>query len=274
VARSSSEFFAEALGPFEMSQRGLRGQIEEQQRLERLKDEFISVVSHELRTPLTSIHGALNLLIEGKAGELPSDAQRFLEIAYRNSGRVVRLVNEILDLQKIESGMIGLDMRLVDVGQLLADAVEANHAYAARFDVAIALDDSGPPLFVHADPDRLLQVLANLLCNAARFSPPGATVTVRAERLRGRVRVCVADHGPGIPEAFRTRIFGKFAQGDPSVPSWREGTGLGLSISKAIVERLGGRIGFESEVGRGSVFHFDLPEWREPRNPASGPLRR
>jgi signal transduction histidine kinase len=274
VARSAAELFAEALGPFEMSRRGLRGQIQEHEHLEQQKDEFISVVSHELRTPLTSIHGALNLLVEGKAGELPPDARRFLEIAYRNSGRVVRLVNEILDVQTIESGGIALELRPVEVRQLLAEAVEANHAYAARFDVGIALDDPSSPLFVLADPDRLLQVLANLLCNAARFSPPGETVGVRAERLPGLVRVCVSDRGPGIPDAFRARIFEKFAQGDPSTPPWREGTGLGLSISKAIVERLGGRIGFESELGRGTTFHFELPEWSGQPTPGTGEARR
>jgi signal transduction histidine kinase len=267
VARSAAELFAEALGPFEMSQRGLRGQIEEHERLEQLKDEFISVVSHELRTPLTSIHGALNLLVEGKAGEVPPEARRFLEIAYRNSRRVVRLVNEILDLQKIESGGIGLDARPVELGQLLADAVEANGAYAARFEVRIAFDRPSPPLVVQADPDRLLQVLTNLLCNAARFSPRGETVHVRAERTSGLARVCVSDRGPGIPDAFRARIFERFAQADPSAPRWREGTGLGLSISKAIVERLGGRIGFESEPGRGTTFHFELPEWSEEAAP-------
>jgi signal transduction histidine kinase len=155
----------------------------------------------------------------------------------------------------------------VELGQLLADAVEANGAYAARFEVRIAFDRPSPPLVVQADPDRLLQVLTNLLCNAARFSPRGETVHVRAERTSGLARVCVSDRGPGIPDAFRARIFERFAQADPSAPRWREGTGLGLSISKAIVERLGGRIGFESEPGRGTTFHFELPEWSEEAAP-------
>jgi signal transduction histidine kinase len=263
AARSAAEFFTEALAPFEMSRRGLRGQIEERDRLERLKNEFISVVSHELRTPLTSIHGSLNLAVEGRLGELPPEARRFLEIAYRNSQRVVRLVNEILDLQKIESGEIALQPRPVELGPLLEDAVEANHAYARRFDVEIALDGEAPAAKVLVDPDRLLQVLANLLGNAARFSPRGETVRVRATRRAGLVRVSVSDRGPGIPEAFRARVFEKFAQADASASGRREGSGLGLSISKAIVERLGGRIGFESEVGRGTTFHVELPEWSE-----------
>src|SRR5262245_18100231 len=273
AARCATEFLAEALAPFEMSQRGLRGQLEEHERLERLKNEFISAVSHELRTPLTSIHGSLNLLVEGKAGEVAPQARRFLEIAYRNSQRVVRLVNEILDIQKLESGEIALDARPVELAPLLADAVEANEAYAAGCGVRIALDGEVPEVKVLAEPDRLLQVLANLLCNAARFSPPRETVMLRAQRLPGLVRVCVSDRGPGIPEEFRARIFHRFAQAAPSTPAGREGSGLGLSISKAIVERLGGRIGFESEVGRGTTFHFELPEWREEAALAGGASR-
>ena len=261
AARCAAEFFAEALAPFEMSRRGLRGQIEEGERLERLKNEFISVVSHELRTPLTSIHGTLDLAVEGRLGELPPEARRFLEIAYRNSQRVVRLVNEILDLQKVESGEIALDARPIELAPLLADAIDANHDYARRFEVRIALDGDSPAVKVVADPDRLLQVLTNLLGNAARFSPRGETVTVRAARFGGRVRVSVSDRGPGIPEAFRARVFEKFAQADSPASGRREGTGLGLSISRAIVERLGGRIGFESEVGRGTTFHLELTEW-------------
>jgi signal transduction histidine kinase len=262
AARGAAEFFAEALAPFEMSRRGLRGQIEERERLERLKDEFISVVSHELRTPLTSIHGSLNLAVGGKLGELPPQAHRFLEIAYRNSRRVVRLVNEILDLQKIESGEIALRARPVELAPLLEDAVEAHHAYAERFEVRIALDGEPPAAKVLADPDRLLQVLANLLGNAARFSPPGETVRVRATRRAGVVRVSVSDRGPGIPEEFRGRVFERFARADASAGRG-EGSGLGLSISKAIVERLGGRIGFETEIGRGTTFHLELAEWSE-----------
>jgi signal transduction histidine kinase len=273
AARSAAEFFAEALAPFEMSRRGLRGQIEERERLERLKDEFISVVSHELRTPLTSIHGSLNLAVGGKLGELPPQAHRFLEIAYRNSQRVVRLVNEILDLQEIESGEIALRARAVELAPLLEDAIEANQAYAGRFEVRIALDGEPPAAKVVADPDRLLQVLANLLGNAARFSPPGGTVRVRATRLAGVVRVSVSDRGPGIPEEFRARVFERFARADAS--SGRgEGSGLGLSISRAIVERLGGRIGFESEIGRGTTFHLELAEWSEEAAAGGGGIRR
>src|SRR5262245_20506198 len=180
AARCAAEFLAEALAPFEMSQRGLRGQLEEHERLERLKNEVISAVSHELRAPLTTIDASLNPLVEGRAGELPPQARRFLKIAYRNSQRVVRLVNEILDIQKLESGEIALDTQPLEIAPLLAEAIEANEAYAARYGVRIGLDGEVPAVKVLAEPDRLLQVLANLLCNAARFSPPGEPVTLRA----------------------------------------------------------------------------------------------
>jgi signal transduction histidine kinase len=263
VARAAAELFAEALAAFEMSQRGLRGQLQEHERLERLKNEFISVVSHELRTPLTSIHGSLDLVVQGECGEVPPEARRFLEIAHRNSQRVVRLVNQILDLQKIESGELGFEVRPVALAPLLAEGIETNQTYAGRFEVRIALHGEPPAVNVRADPDRLLQVLTNLLCNAARFSPPGETVTVRAARLPGHVKVSVSDRGPGIPDEFRARVFQTFAQAATAAGRPREGSGLGLSISKAIVERLGGRIGFESEAGRGTTFHFEVPEWRE-----------
>jgi len=263
AARSAAEFFAEALAPFEMSQRDLRGRLEEHERLEHLKNEFLSIVSHELRTPITSIHGSLNLAVEGLFGELPGEARHFLEIAYQNSQRVVRLLDELLDVERIERLEFGRDTQPIELAPLLESAVEANQAYAERFDARIALAGEAPSVKVLGDPDRLLQVLANLLCNAARFSPRDGTVVLRAEQQPGLVRVSVSDRGPGISEEFRPRVFERFAQGDPPPSGHREGSGLGLSICKAIVERLGGRIGFETEVGRGTTFHFELPEWSE-----------
>jgi signal transduction histidine kinase len=290
IARRASEFFAESLAPFEMTRRGfqeanalLRGlnqelegrvqqirqdyedtrdQLHEQRRLERLKNEFISVVSHELRTPLTSIHGALGLITTGLGGELPPGASHLLDIAYRNSQRLVRLINDILDLQKIESGSMAFHLRPVDMRSLLQQAIEANQAYAQGLGVGLALVDTPPSLRVQGDPDRLMQVMTNLLSNAAKFSPPGESVQVSARREGPSVRVVVRDCGPGIPEPFKARIFEKFAQADASTTRDKGGTGLGLSITKAIVERLGGTIGFESQPTQGTAFHVDLPEWR------------
>jgi signal transduction histidine kinase len=291
VARSASEFFSEVLAPFEMTQRGFReanailenlnselkqrvenvlkeyeaarDALEESKRLERMKNELISVVSHELRTPLTSIHGSLELVLRGVESGGTAGAGSLLEIAYRNSRRLVRLVNEMLDMQKIESGDAVFEIRPTDLWPMLGHAIEANQAYAEQWQVRLALEGEVPRVRVAADPDRLMQVLTNLLSNAAKFSPPGETVELRASTSDDRVRVSVTDRGPGIPVEFRPRVFQKFAQADPSATRPREGSGLGLSITKAIVDRLGGRIGFESEIGRGTTFHFDLPRWRE-----------
>ena len=297
IVRRASQFFAESLAAFEMTHRGLqettaslrdsnsqlqqrirsvldehsatRTQLEEQRRLERLKDEFISIVSHELRTPLTSIHGSLGLVSEGRAGELPPKAAQLVDIAYRNSQRLVRLATDLLDLQKIESGSLAFDLRSHDLAGLLEAAVEANQPYGARFEVALVLGDMPCDACVLVDADRIMQVLTNLLSNAAKFSPPHARVTLGAERRGAEVRVRVTDRGPGIPRDFRDRIFQRFAQADSSTTRQREGTGLGLSISKAIVEHLGGRIGFESQEGAGTTFFIDLPE--ADANPTDDP---
>jgi signal transduction histidine kinase len=292
VARSASEFFAEALAPFEMTRMGFReanailqdlnkeleervqatlrdyeaarDQLAEQKRLERMKSEFISVVSHELRTPLSSIHGSLDLMLHGFGNDLPLRARHLVEIAHRNSRRLVLLVNEILDIQKLELGEMTFAIQRVELEPFLESAIEANQAYIAQRGVQLSLYCALGGLSVAADPNRLMQVLTNLLANAAKFSPRGDTVVLHAGRVEeGWVRVKVTDRGPGIPEEFRPRVFQKFAQADTSTTASQEGTGLGLSISKAIMEGLGGRIGFESEVGRGTTFHIDLPEWRE-----------
>jgi signal transduction histidine kinase len=292
IVRRASQFFAESLAAFEMTHRGLREataslrdsneqlqqsmrsaleahsatryELEEQRRLEQLKDEFISIVSHELRTPLTSIHGSLGLVNEGRAGELPPKASQLVGIAYRNSQRLVRLVTDLLDLQKIESGLLVFDVRSHDLAGLLAAAVEANQPYGSRFEVEIVLAEVPHGVQVRLDADRMMQVLTNLLSNAAKFSSPHGQVTLGAESRAPDVRVSVTDQGPGIPKEFRERIFQRFAQADSSTTRQREGTGLGLSISRAIVERMGGRIGFESQEGVGTTFFFDLPQFGPP----------
>ncbi|HSB60477.1 MAG TPA: HAMP domain-containing sensor histidine kinase, partial [Vicinamibacteria bacterium] len=271
MAKRASEFFAEALAPFEVSRRGFQeansvlldlnrelerrveaaleayrtaqDKLDERRRMEALKDEFISLVSHELKTPLTSIHGALGLVSTGVGTQLPGEARRLLDIAYRNSRRLARLVDNVLDLQKIESGTLTFDMRAQPLAPLLEQAVEANQSYAAPLGVTLALGGAPPDVQVTVDGDRVIQVLTNLLSNAAKFSPSGETVTVTAALHGVDVRVAVADRGPGIPEGFRSRVFQRFAQADSSTTRARGGTGLGLSISKAIVERMGGRIG-------------------------------
>jgi PAS domain S-box-containing protein len=232
--------------------------ISERRRVEEMKEEFVSTVSHELRTPLTSIAGSLGLMAGGAAGPLPEKAARLVGIAHANSQRLVRLINDILDIEKIESGKLTLDLSVVDLGDIAARSVESMRGLADELGVKIALEP-GAPVPVRADPDRLMQVVTNLLSNACKFSPPNGTVTVSLDP-EGRVaRLSVEDEGPGVPESFRGRIFSKFAQADASGTRSSGGTGLGLAIAREITERHGGRLWFESPPGKGAAFHLELP---------------
>lgn len=233
--------------------------ISERKAADRLKNEFVSTVSHELRTPLTSIRGSLGLVVGGIAGELPPQAKAMIEIAHKNSERLVSLVNDILDIEKIEAGKLVFHFKPLELLPLVEQAIEANRAFGQQFGVRFALHSALPGIRVRADADRLMQVMTNLLSNAAKFSPRDSTVAIRVEPSQRGVRVAIQDRGPGIPEAFRSRIFQKFAQADSSDTRQKGGTGLGLSIAKAIVEKHDGQIGFESEPGAGTTFFFDLP---------------
>jgi PAS domain S-box-containing protein len=232
--------------------------ISDRKRAEQLKDEFVSTVSHELRTPLTSIAGSLGLLSGGAAGALPPQAERLTEIAHANCERLIRLINDILDIQKIESGNLRFDMAPVSLGQLVSRSVEDLRSYGDDLGVKMTLDLRSDPV-VLADSDRMIQVITNLLSNAIKFSPAGETVELVLERKGRNGRLSIRDRGPGVPEAFRDQIFSKFAQADSTDTRQKGGTGLGLAISKEIVERHGGKISFESWTGRGATFHVDLP---------------
>jgi PAS domain S-box-containing protein len=236
--------------------------ITEKHALERVKNEFVSTVSHELRTPLTSISGALALMAKGTAGALPDKALGLVAIARSNCDRLVRLINDILDLERIEAGKLVFEFSSVPIARLLDRALSENQDYAAKFQVALAAEGDPADAEVWGDEHRLLQVLTNLISNAVKFSPAGGTVTISMRRDAGTVHLAVSDHGRGIPEAFKPRIFQKFAQADATDSRQKGGTGLGLSIVKSIVERHGGRIGFESEWGVGSTFFVELPEKR------------
>ena len=240
--------------------------ITERRQMERLKDELISTVSHELRTPLTSVVGSLGLLNGGVLGDLAPEVKAMVDIAYRNSDRLARLINDILNMDKIESGKMQFDVRPINLNALLQEALDTSRPYAAQFGIKLVLEETDPAIRVCADSDRLIQVLTNLLSNAIKFSPRGEAVRVRVQRIDGRVRVSVIDRGCGIPEEFRSRIFQKFAQADSSDARAKGGTGLGLSISKAIMEQLGGSISFESEAGRGTTFHVELREVKAPES--------
>lgn len=233
--------------------------ITERKEVERMKNAFIATVSHELRTPLTAVVGALGLLRKETVGRLPATAAMFLNMAAQNSERLAALINDILDIEKIESGSLQFRLAPVAVGPLLERAVTLNAPYARQFDVRYDLRRPLPDITVTADADRLLQVMTNLLSNAAKFSPAGSAVAVACTVQDDALRIAVTDRGPGVPEEFRRRIFQKFAQADSDDTRQKGGTGLGLSICKAIVEKLGGTIGYVSTPGEGATFYFDLP---------------
>ncbi|MDI1239267.1 MAG: response regulator [Polaromonas sp.] len=242
--------------------------VTELKRLDRAKSEFVSTVSHELRTPLTSIRGSLGLIAGGVAGQLPDGVRKLVEIAKNNCERLIRLINDILDIEKIESGKMQLDLRVLLLKPLLEQALAANEGFGTAKNVQLRLFCPDETLQVYADSDRLTQVVTNLLSNAMKFSPPDETVDVHVTRAGLGVRVEVRDRGPGIPDEFRKRIFQKFSQADSSDTRQTSGTGLGLNISKAIIERLGGSIGFDSEAGAGTTFFLELPQsqWPQPKD--------
>lgn len=238
---------------------GIASDITERKRIEQMKSEFISTVSHELRTPLTSIRGALSLVMGKTKEQLPEKARRMLELAERNSERLTLLINDILDLEKIEAGRLEFDFKIVDLVVLATRALEDNEGYASEHHVQLVLDSQITHAQVRADEHRLLQVFSNLISNAVKFSPQKGRVEISITEHSRRFRATVRDHGSGIPEAFRNQIFQRFAQADSSNTRAKGGTGLGLSITKAIIEHHQGSIGYESEEGVGTAFYFDLP---------------
>ena len=233
--------------------------ISERERLARLQAEFVSTMSHELRTPLTAIRGSLGLVAGGVTGELPGEAAEYVGLALENCDRLVRLLNDILNLEKTESGKLKFTNQLVGLTALVDTVIEANAPIGAQLRVAVRRSVESDRGDVLADPDRLTQVLTNLLANAVKFSPAGGSVEVSVTRHGHWLRTNVRDHGPGVPEAFRSRIFQRFAQADGSDSRKQGGTGLGLHIARSLVEAMRGRIGFENEPDGGASFWFDLP---------------
>jgi signal transduction histidine kinase len=234
----------------------------ERKRLEQLKDEFVATVSHELRTPLTSIAGSLGLLMAGEGRNLPGPAARLLKIAHSNSERLVKLVNDILDVEKLESGSLVFDRKRIDVCSLVETAIAETRSSAESCGVRLRLlGDSEAKADVRADASRLSQVVANLLSNAIKFSERGDEVEVKVEKEADLVRISVRNHGGGISNDFKSRIFGRFAQADATNTRKKGGAGLGLNIVKQIVDRLGGKVGFVDAVGGGTIFNVELPSW-------------
>lgn len=252
---------------------GIVRDITEQKRVDRMKSEFVSTVSHELRTPLTSIRGSLGIVHGGATGPTSEKAHAMLTIAIRNCDRLIRLINDILNVEKIESGKLELRVRPLALRSLVEQAIEANAGFGEQFGVRFVVPTTVPDVAVRVDADAFAQVMTNLLSNAAKFSPAGAAVQIVVGVRTGRVRVDVVDHGPGIPADFESRIFQKFSQADCSDTRQKGGTGLGLSICKALVERMGGTIDFDTQVGVGTTFSVELPSAALPAREGESRVR-
>ena len=232
---------------------------------DKAKSEFVSVVSHELRTPLTAIRGSLDLLASGKVAKLDAKAQELIEMGARNSHRLVALVNDLLDVNKMLWGNMEFNFAPVKVGELLLENVNLNQSYADSHGVELKLDLPDEAALtehvLNCDRARVEQVLTNVISNACKFSPDGDTVTVSASvsGADGTLTVSVSDHGPGIPQAFRQKVFQQFSQADSSDTRQAGGTGLGLFICRLIMERHNGDIDFESTVDEGTTFFIRFP---------------
>ncbi len=246
--------------PQGMAQRisGTLMDLTERKRIEQMKNDFVSTVSHELRTPLTSISGALGLIVGGALGKAPPSMQQMLEIAYSNSLRLGHLINDLLDMEKIAAGKMSFELREHSLGELLKESLASNQALCDQHGVRCSLEHA-TDVRVWVDGMRLQQVLGNFLSNAFKFTPAGGHIRVHSSLRGQRVRISVTDQGPGIPEAFRSRVFEKFAQADASDSRQKSGTGLGLAITKELIERMGGTVGFDCEPGQGTTFWCELP---------------
>lgn len=236
--------------------------ISERRAVERMKEEFISVVSHELRTPLTAIRGSLGLIAGGAVGEVPAEARRMVDLALNNSERLSRLINDLLDLERMQSGAIPIEFGIHDTEDLVETTLRSVRAVADAAGVHVVRGLVRGT--VHGDADRIVQALTNLIGNAVKFSPPGGRVEVSAEPEGAHITFTVSDQGRGIPQDKIETVFERFQQVDSSDAREKGGTGLGLAITKSIVERHGGRIGVESRPGHGSTFAFTIPAALEP----------
>jgi signal transduction histidine kinase len=241
---------------------GTHTDITQRKQMETVKTEFISTVSHELRTPLTSIRGSLGLIEAGVLGVLPPKALDLVKVAHKNSQRLIALVNDLLDMDKLLSGKMAMRCDPVDLAELITQAIAANAAYAATYQVSFTMSVPQDKAIAMGDADRLMQVLANLMSNAAKFSRAGGVVDIRLSRYSDAAAVFkleVEDRGEGIPAEFQPRLFQAFSQADSANTRKQGSTGLGLNISKKLVEQMGGQIGYTTEVDHGTTFWFTVP---------------
>ena len=231
-------------------------------KIESIKNNFVSTVSHELRTPITSIYGAIKLVTSGVLGEIPKRAQETLEIALRNSNRLTLLVNDILDMDKLEQNKMEFFLKPHNLVTLIIEAINCNSHYGDKFKIQYVFSDPFVPCIVNVDSDRLNQVLNNLLSNAAKFSPENSVVKIILDEHQHYFRLSIIDSGQGIQDSFTPYIFQKFSQ-EKTIQKSSEGTGLGLAISKELIEKMGGQIGFSTTIGSGSTFYIDLPRHKD-----------
>lgn len=233
--------------------------ITERTKVDKMKNEFISTISHELRTPLASIKGSLGLVLSGALIKCPDKSNELITIANNNCTRLMHLINDILDIAKMEAGEMVLNICTYEISPIIKEAIELSTVYAEQLRIKLHFIEPDSKFNVKVDKNRLLQVLTNLISNAVKFSKSDNNVIISVSGQNNIVRVSIIDKGSGIREEFKTRIFDKFTQEDSSDSRQKDGTGLGLNISKAFIEKMGGNLDLITELGVGSTFYFELP---------------
>lgn len=235
--------------------------ISNRKRTELLKDEFISTISHEIRTPLTSIKGSLGLINGGAVGQAPEKMQKLLHVAYGNTERLLTLVNDLLDIQRLVSEQVVFSYTNENLASFMQSSIDSLKPLTEQYQVTYQLIDVNPDILVEMDVARMKQVMDNLISNACKFSFANSSIEISATLNNAQVHFSVSNHGPGIPESFRPYVFDRFTQADGSTTKQVGGTGLGLSIAKEIIEKHHGHIGFTSEEGKKTTFHFEIPQY-------------
>jgi signal transduction histidine kinase len=237
----------------------LAGVLTERKKTEQMKTEFISTISHELKTPLTAVKGSLEITQKAISESFSDEVKGLIRIAARNVERLRRLVNDLLDSQKLEVRKVDFVIKRVEIDSLIEQSIELNQFFSDQYEIEIVLVNKLPGVKVHVDSERIIQVMNNLISNAAKFSPSKSSIRISMLKRNHQIRVAVTDSGPGIPAEFQKNIFQKFSYSDSPGRRGREGTGLGLWISKTIIEKHSGRIGYEANPNGGTTFYFELP---------------